>query len=501
MTRPVARSVTAPLAGMYQRLSGHAEFQPDSAAIESEGGVVTYRQLKLLTDQCCNWFASRGLTTGDRVAILAQNNADWFVSLFAAARCGLILVPLNWRLSVAELQFVFNDCEPSLLLHDAAFAETARQLVADESILQSIGNRYFPPQTETIHTTQADTDADLLIVYTSGTTGRPKGAVLQQSALLCSAEMSQHMYDLTPDDRVLNVLPLFHVGGLNIQPLPALLYGATLVSQSRFDAVKAIDSLVNDKITLMNSVPTVLQAVVSTEQWQGADLSSVRAISIGSTDVPVPLIQSVHAKGIPLIQVYGATEMSPVAIYQRIEHADIEGTIGRAGILNEIRLVDDGGNEVAVGESGEIEVRGANLLNRYWDNPEATAASFTDGWFGSGDVAHRDEQGFYWFDDRLKHVIISGGENIYPAELERLIREIDGVTQVSVVGRSHERWGEVPVAVVAGDATLTQQQVRDACSGIARFKQLHDVVFVDALPANALGKVVVANVKSLVEKA
>ncbi len=485
---------------LYQRLCGHAEFQPNSAAIESESGVVTYLQLKVLTDQCCDWFDSRGLSCGDRVGILAQNHADWFICLFAAARCRLILVPLNWRLSVAELGFVVSDCEPALLLHDSTFAETARQLVTDESALQLIGNRQFPPSTKNTFVPGAATDSDLLIVYTSGTTGQPKGAVLRESAVLCSAEMSQHMYDLTPEDRVLNVLPLFHVGGLNIQPLPALLYGATLVSQSRFDAIKALDSLVNDKITLMNSVPTVLQAIIDTEQWAEADLSSIRAISIGSTDVPVSLIQSVHAKGVSLIQVYGATEMAPVAIYQRIEHADIEGTIGRAGLLNEIRLVNEQGIEVAVGESGEIQVKGRNLLDRYWKNPQATDAALNDGWFRSGDVAHKDTDGFYWFDDRLKHVIISGGENIYPAELERLIRDLDGVTQVAVVGRTHEKWGEVPVAVVVSEPQITAENIKAACETIARFKQLHDVIFVKALPANALGKVVVAKVKELVQQ-
>ena len=484
---------------LYQRLCGHARFQPHSAAIESECGVLTYHQLKVLTDQCCQWFIAQGLKHGDRVAILALNHPDWFISLFAAARCGLILVPLNWRLSVAELQFVVDDCQPDLILHDAEFTDTARQLSAGGTNTQLCGNSNFPPQIAPTAANISDVsdDTDLLIVYTSGTTGQPKGAVLQQRALMCSAEMSQHMVDLTPDDRVLNVLPLFHVGGLNIQPLPALLYGATLVSHRRFDPDRAVGSLEQDKVTLVNTVPTVLQAMLACNEWKESDFSSLKAISIGSTDVPVPLIQAVHQKGVPLIQVYGATEMAPVAIYQRIEQADIEGTIGRAGVLNDIRLMNVQGNESTVGESGEIQVKGNNLLDRYWNNPQATADSFSDGWFRSGDVAHQDEDGYYWFDDRLKHVIISGGENIYPAELERLIRDCDGVNEVAVVGKANEKWGQVPVAVVACEGHVTEQQIRESCSGIARYKQLHEVIFVEALPRNALGKVVVANVKQL----
>ena len=236
---------------LYQRLCGHAEFQPQTAAIESEDGVVTYHQLKVLTDQCCQWFKAQGLNKGDRVAILALNHPDWFISLFAAARCGLILVPLNWRLSVEELKFVIDDCKPDLILHDSEFTDTAKKISLDGIALQLCGNRNFPPQVDGTDSWVSDykagplesaDDSDLLIVYTSGTTGQPKGAVLRQRAILCSAEMSQHMLDLTPDDRVLNVLPLFHVGGLNIQPLPALLYGATLVSHQRFDPEKAVNT-------------------------------------------------------------------------------------------------------------------------------------------------------------------------------------------------------------------------------------------------------------------
>jgi fatty-acyl-CoA synthase len=485
---------------LYRRLCGHAGFQPHKAAIESEDGTLTYLQLRVLVDQCAEWFRAEGLKPGDRIAILALNHPDWFIALFAAARHGLILVPLNWRLSVAELQYMVDDCQPQMILHDAEFAQTAHALAVNQIPCIRIGHCDFPPAATAADSAPA-AEADLLIVYTSGTTGRPKGAVLSQRALMCSAEMSQHMIDLTVNDRVLNVLPLFHVGGLNIQPLPALLYGATLVSHQRFDPQRAIKSLTSDAITLVNSVPTLLQAIVDTDLWHTGDLASLRAISIGSTDVPLPLIKAVHQKGIPLIQVYGATEMAPVAIYQRIENAAIEGSIGRAGLLNQIRLVDQNGREVADGEPGEIEVKGDNLLARYWNNAQATAASMTDGWFASGDVAHRDEQGYYWFDDRLKHVIISGGENIYPAELERLIRALPGVAEVAVVGKSDARWGAVPYAVVvANDEAITSDDITGACAGIARFKQPRGVVFVDALPRNALGKVVVADVVTLIDQ-
>ncbi len=502
MSRSSGGSVASAIGrtSLYRRLCGYAEFHPEKPAIESEAGTLTYLQLRVLVDQCADWFSSRGLTQGDRVAVLALNHPDWFIALFAAAKHGVMLVPLNWRLSVDELQFMVDDCKPSLLLHDQHFSPAAEEIAGDIPCVDFCYND-FPPMADATSATEVSCAAALLIVYTSGTTGQPKGAVLTQNALLCSAEMSQHMYDLTACDRVLNVLPLFHVGGLNIQPLPALIYGATLVSHQRFEPQRAINALATDRITLMNSVPTLLQAILDTDAWDDADLSALRAISIGSTDVPLPLIKAVHAKGIPLIQVYGATEMSPVAIYQRIEHARVEGSIGKAGVLNSIRLVNEQGDEVARGESGEIQVRGDNLLSYYWNNEVATAAALKNGWFSSGDVAHCDDNGFYWFDDRLKHVIISGGENIYPAELERLISALPGVAEVAVVGQPDARWGEVPVAVVVrADESIQGEEILAACAAIARFKQPKEVYFVDALPRNALGKIIVPAVKALLKE-
>lgn len=491
---------------LYQRLSGHARFQPHKTAIEFKGRQLSYQQLDVLVQKCTRYFQLIGLQAGDRVAVLALNHPDWFVALFAAARTGVLLVPLNWRLSTEELQFVLEDCQPKLLLYDDEFADTAEELAgAFANVqLQMLGSPEFPPLTNQAQLLPTNADAsivqeagELLIVYTSGTTGRPKGAVLNQAALICSAGMSQHMLDLNPSDRVLNVLPLFHVGGLNIQPLPALLYGATLILHSRFDAGAALTAIDVDKVTLMNSVPTLLQAILDTKGWLASSLATLRAISIGSTDVPVSLIRKLRERGIPLIQAYGATETSPMAIYQRVEQAEVEGSIGCAGLLCDVRLVGQNGEPVAVGESGEIQVRGENVLSRYWNNPEATVESLKDGWFSTGDIAHQDDSGFFWFDDRVKYVVISGGENIYPAELERVIREVSGVEAVAVVGKSDERWGEVPVAAVVASGSVDAQTILNACSKIARFKQPREVIFLNELPRNALGKIQIPQLKQI----
>ena len=237
---------------LFDRLQSHAETQADKAAIETDGGTISYYQLKLLVDQCVAYFHSVGLQAGDRVAILALNHPDWFIALFAAARSGVILVPMNWRLSVEELEYVITDSGPVLLLHDQEFADKAAVLNSRHPDLRlgEIACAHFPPESVSLDTVASNVSDPLLIVYTSGTTGRPKGAVLSEKALLCSAEMSRHMLGLETRDRVLNVLPLFHVGGLNIQPLPALLNGATLILPPKFEPQATVQAVSYTHLTL-----------------------------------------------------------------------------------------------------------------------------------------------------------------------------------------------------------------------------------------------------------
>ncbi len=492
-------------------ISGHARFTPDKPAIVFEGSTLTYAQLLAQVDQTASVLAGKfGLKRGERIGYYGMNSPEVFVLLFAAARLGLILVPFNWRLAVPELQFIASDCAPRLLVVDGRFEELVPDIVeglADCEIV-SIADAHdrwpllsdLRQASEPVVPWHAATSDPLLIVYTSGTTGAPKGAVLTQDAMRCNAMMAQHAYDMTAHDHVLNVLPLFHVGGLAIQPLPALSLGATVILHEKFIPDLAVRSLSEDGITLINVVPTVLQAMVQTEGWTAADLKSLRAVSIGSTDVPTELIETVHRRAIPLVQIYGATETGPIAIYQRIDAAfDTVGSIGRTGLYCETRLVDEAGQDVADGDNGEIWVRGQNTLTGYWNNDEATKANIVDGWFRTGDVAQRDADGNFWFADRIKHVIISGGENIYAAELERVLRSHPEIRELSIVGRQDDRWGEVPVAVVVRkDTALTSQEVLAVYDGqLARFKHPKDVVFVDALPRNAMGKVLVDAVRQM----
>lgn len=438
--------------------------------------------------------AGAGVARGDRVAWYGLNHPEVFVLLFACARIGAMLVPLNWRLAEAEVAAIVANCEPRLVVFDHHFTQQAQALpgVRTVPVTEVLGPEAAPQG--------GDEDDPILLVYTSGSTGRPKGAVLTQKALICNAEMSIEAHAMTEGDVVLNVLPMFHVGGLNILPTPAFSLGATVVLHERFAPDETCAAL--QQVTLAITVPTVLQAVMRSDGWADADLSRLRALSIGSTDVPVSMIEQIHARGVPVIQIYGATETCPLAIYQHIKEAFASlGSIGRAGCACDIRLMQDDA-EVALGQPGEICVRGDNVLREYWRDADLTGEMLRDGWFHTGDVATLDDAGLYWFTDRIKHVIISGGENIYPAEIERILREIPGVTEVAVVGRSDAKWGEIPVAVVVADPALTGDHIMQSLQNrLARYKHPKDVVFAQALPRNAMGKVVAAEVRAMIDTA
>ncbi len=485
----------------------NAHLAPDKPALIYEDKSLSYTALSQLVDTTASWLASH-LVRGDRFACCSMNHPEYFVLLLAASRIGVIMVPLNWRLSATELAYQLRHCAPKLLIYGAEFAagidamtgtDTAMIRQPIDGLDKARADGGIAPMMANDTTDTAE--APLLIVYTSGTTGRPKGAVLPQRAMRSNARMSQHAYSLQSSDVVLNVLPLFHVGGLNIHPVPALISGATVILHRSFDPAAALDVIAQAGVTLMNSVPTILGAMVMHENWAKTDLSSMRLFSIGSTDVPVALIRAVHNRQIPVVQIYGATETAPSAIYQTADIAfETIGSIGRQGCDNDIRLVDLNGSDVPDGEVGEIWVRGKNVLTGYWRDKAATSANLTDGWFHTGDLARRDANGLYWFADRLKHVIISGGENIYPAELERLLTNYTALAEFCVVGRDDERWGQVPVVVAVrrGEDVTEIDILRAFEKQVARFKRPKAVIFVEKLPRNALGKILIGEVTRLI---
>ena len=486
-------------------IARHAAFSPDKPALIFEGEVLSYRAFHDRIETAATALkAEFGISCGDRVAILSLNRPDYLVLLYACARLGAMLVPLNWRLAAAEQVFILSDAGARVLVLEQAFAEILPALEATLPDTRVAGLDFAPTQgvsfdallstaTGDSRNPQSDLSCPLLIVYTSGTTGRPKGAVLRQEALLWNGVMSQHMHGLFADDHVLAVLPFFHVGGLNIQTTPALHHGATVTILPRFTPDAALAALARDRPTLTVLVPATIQAITDHPGWAATDLSSLKAISTGSQIVPPHLIERFVARGVPVLQVYGSTETCPIAVYTRLG-GDLSrtGSTGLPGLCCEAVVIDDAGVELSPDTLGEIAVRGPNVFSEYWGNEAATREALRDGWYRTGDVGRRDADGYFFVHDRKKNMIISGGENIYPAEVERVLLEHPDVADCGVIGRPDPRWDEVPVAHVilrAGcraDAEALQAHV---AAQLARFKVPREFVFVEDLPRTALGKV------------
>jgi fatty-acyl-CoA synthase len=486
-------------------IARHAAFTPDKPATIFEGEALSYRAFHDRIELAARALKVEfGISRGDRVAILSLNRPDYLVLLYACARLGAMLVPLNWRLAVAEQMFILSDASAKVLVLERAFAEILPALAKDLPDTRVVGLDFAPVQGCSFDALLARAAGDgrnphvdlccpLLIVYTSGTTGRPKGAVLRQEALLWNGVMSQHMHGLNSDDHVLTVLPFFHVGGLNIQTTPALHLGATVTIHARFTPDAALAAFARDRPTLTVLVPAIIQAVTDHPEWAATDLSSLKAISTGSTIVPPHLIERFEARGVPVLQVYGSTETCPVAVYTRLG-GDLTraGSTGLPGLCCEAAIVDDEGVELPPDTPGEIVVRGPNVFFEYWGNEQATREALRGGWYHTGDIGRRDADGYFWVHDRKKNMIISGGENIYPAEVERVLLEHPDVAECGVIGRPDPRWDEVPVAYViprAGCLINAEALKAHVSAQLARFKVPREFIFVDDLPRTALGKV------------
>jgi len=486
-------------------IARNADFTPDKAAIRFHGQTLSYAKLHArIVDAARGLKSELGVGRGDRVAILAANHADYLVTLYACARLGAMLVTLNWRLAVPEQLYILSDSGAKVLIVDKEFSAVVEQLAQRLPDIKVVGLDYTPADAPSFDDLLAagsgdgrnphtDTSNPLLLVYTSGTTGRPKGAVLRQEALVWNALMSHHAHDMRSEDHILTFLPMFHVGGLNIQTTPAVQLGATVTIQTRFAPDTGLLAVARDRPTLIVMVPAIMQALIQHPLWETTDLSSLRAVATGSSQIPVPLIKAFNDRGVPVIQIYGSTETGPTAIYTRVG-GDLSRmtSTGLPGLYCEARIVDDDGREVPHGTAGEVIVRGPNVLYEYWGNADATAEALRDGWYHTGDIGTRDADGYFYIHDRKKNMIISGGENIYPAEVERVLHDHPCIAEAAVIGCPDPKWQEVPVAYIVcrKDMTISAEDIKTFVGQhLARFKIPREIVFVETLPRTALGKV------------
>jgi fatty-acyl-CoA synthase len=492
----------------------NAAFAPDKAAIRFAGSQLSYAELAQRIAATARALKSQlGVDRGDRIAILATNHPDHLVLLYACARLGALMVPINWRLAVPEQLYILRDASVKALVVEKVFGPVIAPLTEALPDVRVVGLDFAPDGGASFsallegaggdgRSPHVDTACPLLIVYTSGTTGHPKGAVLRQEALIWNAMMSQHMHDMTAADHVLTVLPMFHVGGLNIQTTPALQLGATVTLHARFAPDAALDAIARDRPTLTVLVPATIQAMIEHPSWVETPLDSLRCMTTGSTQVPQRLVDAFTQRKVPVLQVYGATETCPIAVYTRLA-GDWRrpGSTGLPGLACEAKVVDDAGSEATAGEPGEVLVRGPNVFSEYWGNAAATAEALREGWYHSGDIGTRDADGHFFIHDRKKNMIVSGGENIYPAEVERVLLQHPGIAEAAVIGRPDARWQEVPIAylVPRAGAAPSFAEIEGFCvAQLARYKVPREYVIVESLPRNAMGKIQHFKLKDLI---
>lgn len=469
---------------------------------------LTYRELNRRVNRLATWLLNAGLEQGDRCAYLAYNEIEVVELIFAAAKIGLVLVPLNWRLAARELSFILSDSGTETLFFDAEFTKTVEAFKKGEGLKikravviggQGEGAKPYEEalaqgsDEEPEMTGNVTLDTPHIIMYTAGTTGLPKGAVLTQGCSFWNAVNLELDMNFHPMDRDLLVLPMFHIGGIGLFTLPMIHVGGTVVIQRSFDAGGTLRLLRNERITLFFAVPAIFLFLIQHPAFSAEAFRNVRLIMSGGAPLPVSLVRQYHEAGILLQQGFGMSEAAPsISTLPKELALKKAGSIGRALFHVEARVVDEKMKDVPPNGVGELVIRGPNVMKEYWNRPDATKEAFSEGWFHSGDMARMDEEGDLYIVDRKKDMFISGGENVYPAEVENAIFELPQVAEAAVIGVKDERWGEAGRAIVAlkSGATLSETEVLDFLKGrLAKYKVPKSVLFVDQLPRNAAGKV------------
>jgi fatty-acyl-CoA synthase len=498
----------------FDWIAKQADLRPDKTALvdTASGRRFTYAQFHQRASRAADFLQREWrLQPGDRVALLAQNSTDYFEILWGCARAGAILVCLNWRLAMPELEFILKDSEPSALIYEADFLSTAQTLASSIGLdkLLELGeaqNRDGNTQDVVSHYEDVLAAASSAltaipprgldevwhILYTAGTTGRPKGVLQTFGMVFYNAVNIALPLNLTSDDVTLNLLPCFHSGGLNMYANPTFHVGGTAIIQRAFDASETLH-LLSTEATAFFGVSAVYLFLSQHPDFEKTRFEKMRSWGAGGSPIPTSLLKLYYDRGIQIQFGFGMTETGPtVFIMEENFLLDKLGSVGKPQLHVDVRIVDRDGQDLPPGERGELLIKGPGVTPGYWQLPEVTAQSIEDGWLHSGDVAVRDEDGYYYIVDRWKDMFISGGENVYPAEVENVLYQMHQVAEAAVIGVHDQKWGEVgrAILVLKPDQTLSEAQVLDYCRvKLGRYKVPKSVVFTSKLPRNPAGKV------------
>ena len=482
-----------------------ALYAPDAPAItdEESGRRFTYARSATVINRLARVLRDEyGVREGERIAVLSVNEVEYVFLLFAAMKIGAILVPVNYRLTAPEVAHILRDCTPRLFVHQRAFDALAAEAAPVLSGLDRVSfdgedsltvRMYNESLSSDTVSRRADFETPVMVLYTSGTTGVPKGAVITHGMLFWNSVNTTLRLNIVQRDVTLTFAPFFHTGGWNVLTTPFLHRGAHVILLKRFDPAQVLRLCDTAGVTILFGVPTMMDRLHKSEAFTQVSLCSVRYAIVGGEPMPVDLIRAWQDKGVPIRQGYGLTEFGPNVFSLNEEDAIRRiGSIGFPNFYVDTRIVDEDGRDLPAGEVGELLLRGPMCTPGYWNNPEATAETIRDGWLHTGDLVRRDDEGYHYVVDRKKDMFISGAENVYPAEVERVLREHPAVRAAAVIGVPDERWGEVGKAFVVTEAPdgPGEEEILAWCAArLAKYKIPKYVVLLDALPESDSGKI------------
>ncbi|MEO1258916.1 MAG: long-chain fatty acid--CoA ligase [Bacteroidota bacterium] len=480
-----------------------AVYSPEKIAFKEyeTSRALTFFELNKLANRLAHYLIQTcKLKKGDRVAILAENNLEYLVLFSVAQKTGLILVPVNYRLASTEIDYLLKNCEPRLIICEDKFLEKIKTGFVEKNIpylleineLKQICNKGKNTANDLFFDNmKIEVNDPVFILYTSGTTGFPKGALYTHKMLFWNSINTAMSLIVNTESRTVNCMPPFHTGGWNVLTTPFFHHGGYTCLMKKFDPVQVLQLIDSEQVTIFMGVPTMLGMMADLPAFEQTDFSSLKYIIVGGEPMPVPLIEKWDAKGVPIRQGYGMTEVGPnlTSLHQR-DAIRKKGSIGRQNFYVQTKIIRPDGNETEINEAGELLLRGPMVTPGYWRNEEASKKAIKNNWFYTGDMVRQDEEGYLFIVDRIKNMFISGGENVYPAEIERVLIAHEKINEAAVIGVADKKWGEVGKAFIVKKENISETEIIDYCrTKMAKFKVPKYIEFLSELPKNDTGKI------------